>query len=248
MPPISTKDLNLYKKEDPEIELPLSTHLEELRQRILISLVTLFVSFVISLLYSKNIIYYLTLIAPQDTIFIQIKPGEFFFTCMRVAFYGGFAISLPVIIFQSCNFVFPGLRENEKKLLFLMVILTPFSFILGTVFAYYAVLPSMLGFLFGFGGDMITTSISIENYIAFSIMVLAICGVAFLMPAVLFVLGKLKLISSKFLISQWRYAVLLCVVLGAVLTPTPDPFNMILISGVLVFLYIISILVLKLTK
>lgn len=245
--PVSTKELNLYGKEDKEDGpvLSVTEHLDELRNRLLIILAVLIISILIGFLVSKEIIRLLTVMAPPDTNFFQIKPGEFFFTSMRVAFYIGIALASPAIIWQLAGFIFPGLNKEEKKVSVPILTTAPLLFVLGSVFAYFFVAPSMLKFLFGFGRGVIATSISIESFVSFSLMIMAVCGITFLLPVILLALASAGIIDSDKLISSWRYAVILSVLLGAVLTPTPDPFNMFLVSGILITLYFISYGMLK---
>ncbi len=249
MNPVSTKDLQLYEKDEVIGEImPLTKHLDELRTKIIFSVISLVISTTIGFYLSRDIIKLLTDIAPKDTSFFQIKPGEFFFSSVKVSFYCGILLSSPIILWQLASFIFPGLKPEEKKLTIPILIGSPFLFLCGSLFAYNFIAPSMLNFLFGFGENIISTSISIENYISFTLMIMAMCGCTFLLPAIIFTLAGLKIIDSNFLISQWRYAILTSVVLGAILTPTPDPFNMGIISGILIGLYFISSFALKIIK
>lgn len=251
--PISTKDLELYKSEaksdritsDGGPVMPLTSHLEELRTKIIISIVALCVGVVVSFYLSKDLISFLIKIAPSGTTFLQIKPGEFFFTSLRIAFYFGLTFALPVILWQLGSFILPGLSEKEKKVSFPVIISSPVLFALGSLFAYFFVAPSMLNFLFGFGKNVIPTSISIEHFISFTLMIMAICGFAFLLPVLLISLASVGIVNSKMLFLQWRYAVIISLVLGAILTPTPDPFNMLIIAAVLAALYLFSMIVLR---
>ena len=252
MKPFSTKELKLYKKQDEDFEdglvMPLSVHLEELRNKIITSLITLCIFTLIGFSLSREIIRLLTNIAPGGTTFLQIKPGEFFFTSLRVSLYFGLAVSLPVIIWQLGSFIFPGLSKKEKKFAIPILASAPVLFCVGSFFAYLFVAPSMLNFLFGFGKDIISTSISIESFILFTLMIMAICGCAFLLPIVILALASARIVNSKMLLSGWRFAILGSVILGAVLTPTPDPFNMSIVSGMLMGLYFVSVGVLRILR
>ena len=253
MTPISTKQLDLYKKKEPASNnggpaLPLTEHLEELRNKLIFSLITLSAALLISFSFSGQVVNLLTHMAPPETAFLQIKPGEFFFTCMRVSFFAGLLISSPVIIFQLGSFIFPGLTEKEKKIAIPILTGAPVLFLAGSLFAYFFVAPSMLNFLFGFGKDIIQTSISIEHFVSFTLLIMAICGSAFLLPIVIFALANVGILNSEILINKWRYAILTSVISGAVLTPTPDPFNMSIVSGILIALYFLSWGILRITS
>lgn len=245
MSPTSTKELKLYEKEEPSASdntpsMPISIHLDELRNKIIFSLITLLIASLISFSSSKEIIRLLTNVAPEGTAFLQIKPGEFFFTSLRVALFCGFGIAAPIIIWQLGSFILPGLTAKEKKVTVPILSFAPILFCIGTIFAYYFVVPSMLKFLFGFGAGIIPSSISIESFISFTLMIMAVCGFVFLLPVVIFALANVGIVDSSMLINQWRYAILSSLILGAMLTPTPDPFNMGLVSWILIILYFSS--------
>lgn len=254
MTPITTKDLKLYehkedeKSSDDSSLMLLTDHLDELRNKILISLFVLIVASVIGFALSKNIISLLTKIAPEGTTFIQIKPGEFFFTSFRVALYAGFVLALPVILWQLAGFIIPGLTDKEKKVSIPIISASPILFALGSFFAYRFVAPSMIRFLFGFGQGVIATSISIEHFVSFTLMIMAVCGFAFLLPIVLIALANIGVVDSEILMDKWREAILISIILGAILTPTPDPLNMGLVGGILIALYFLSCGVLKVLR
>ena len=250
MKPVSTKELDLYKHNkvdelDGGLVMPLSKHLEELRSKIIISLIALCITTLIGFSFSREIIRLLTNIAPGGTTFLQIRPGEFFFTSIRISLYIGLALASPVIIWQLGSFILPGLKSKEKEIAIPILSGAPVLFCIGSLFAYFFVAPSMLNFLFGFGKDIIASSISVESFVSFSLMIMAICGCTFLLPIIIFALANVGIVNSHFLISKWRYAILISVILGAILTPTPDPFNMSIVSGILIALYFLSFVILK---
>ena len=253
MKPISTKQLNLYKNKDVnesyiENLMPLSVHLSELRKKILISLIVVCITMLVGFSYSKEIVGLLTKIAPKGTMFLQIRPGEFFFTSLRVALFIGSISASPIIISQLSSFILPGLTRKEKSIVIPILTSAPFLFFTGVIFAYFFVVPSMLTFLFGFGKDIISASISIEHFISFTLMIMAICGCTFLLPIVILALANVGIVNSQMLIKEWRYAILASVLFGAILTPTPDPFNMSIVSGILIALYFVSVGVLKIMR
>ena len=253
MSPISTKELDLYKKEHLDtfsegLMMPLSVHLSELRSKILISLLTLTISVLIGFVLSKTIVSLLIATAPKETIFIQIKPGEFFFTCIRISTYFGIALSSPIILWQLASFIMPGLKEKERKVTIPIVCASPILFATGVIFAYYFVVPAAINFLFGFGEKVIQTSISIENFACFTLMIMAICGFTFLLPVAIIILANLGIVNSSLLLTKWRYMILFSVTLGAILTPTPDPFNMGIVSLILICLYFFSVGILKVLR
>lgn len=248
MKPTSTKELQLYNTNedtDIEISIPLTVHLAELRNKIIVSFIILCITTFIGFISSKEIIRLLTNIAPDETMFLQIKPGEFFFISLKVALYCGLVLALPIIIWQLVSFILPGLTKKERKATIPILFSAPFLFCLGAIFAYYFVAPSMVNFLFGFGKEVIPSSISIESFISFTMMIMAVCGFVFLLPVIIFALASAGMVNHKILLNKWRYAILASLILGAILTPTPDPFNMGIISGILISLYFLSCGVLR---
>lgn len=251
--PVTTKELDLYKKNAPSgfdggPAMPLAEHLHELRNKILLSVFSILVTTLIGFSLSNEIIKLLINIAPSGTTFLQIKPGELFFASMKVALFFGVLTSSPLIILQLGKFVLPGLSIKEKKISISILSATPLLFCTGLLFAYFFVAPSMLNFLFGFGKDIIPSSISIESFISFTLMIMTICGCAFLLPVIMLTLANVGIINSTILLKSWRYALLSSVILGAILTPTPDPFNMSIVSGILIGLYFFSFGLLKLLR
>lgn len=250
MNPISTKQLDLYQRKDvneSDIEtfMPLSVHLNDLRNKIIISLIVLCITILIGFSFSRGIVKLLIEIVPEGTVFLQIRPGEFFFTSLRVALFSGVISASPIIIWQLGSFVLAGLTSKEKKVAIPILTGAPFLFFIGVIFAYFFVAPSMMNFLFGFGKDVISTSISIESFVSFTLMIMAICGCTFLLPIIILALANAGIVNSQMLLRSWRYALLSSVILGALLTPTPDPFNMGIVGGILIMLYFISVGILK---
>ncbi|OGI06087.1 MAG: twin arginine-targeting protein translocase TatC [Candidatus Melainabacteria bacterium RIFCSPLOWO2_02_FULL_35_15] len=250
---MSTKQLDLYQRKDvneSDIEtfMPLSVHLNDLRNKIIISLIVLCITIFIGFSFSREIVKLLTGIAPPGTVFLQIRPGEFFFTSLRTALFAGIVLAAPVIVWQLGSFILPGLTKKEKNIAVPILMAAPFLFFTGMIFAYFFAVPSMLNFLFGFGKDIISTNISIESFVSFTLMIMAICGCTFLLPIIILALANTGIVNSQILLKNWRYVLLSSVISGALLTPTPDPFNMGIVSGILIMLYFISIGILKIMR
>lgn len=250
MNPISTKQLDLYQRKDvneSDIEtfMPLSVHLNDLRNKIIISLIVLCITIFIGFSFSREIVKLLTGMAPPGTAFLQIRPGEFFFTSLRTALFAGIVLAAPVIVWQLGRFILPGLTKKEKNIAVPILMAAPFLFFTGMIFAYFFAVPSMMNFLFGFGKDVISISISIESFVSFTLMIMTICGCTFLLPIIILAMANAGIVNSQMLLRSWRYALLSSVILGALLTPTPDPFNMGIVGGILIMLYFISVGILK---
>lgn len=241
-----------YKKLEGKPDNPdakeLSEHLHELRDRIIFVVSTLIILIVVAFNFSGVIIRFLQSAAPLGSSFFQIKPGELFVTSLKVSVYTGICLALPILLWQVYLFAKPGLKENEKKVIKPLVFVSPMLFWLGQVFAFYFVLPTLLEFLFGFRKNIVESRYSLEHFLNLEISILSLCGISFLLPMLIFVLGQFGIVNSKQLISVWRYVVLVAFTVSAIITPTPDPFTMSILAIALLSLYFITVIILKVTK
>lgn len=226
-------------------------HLIELRKRLFISCACIFVMFFVCFAFWNPLLSWMTLplveILPQgsDIIFTQVQ--EPFFTAMKVSFFAGLVISMPVIFWQFWLFVSPGLYDNEKKYVLPFVFFATFFFIMGAAFCYYVVIPIGFKFLINFGGQLFTALPSIGEYVGFFTKLIVAFGISFELPVVTFFLAKIGLVDHKALIGFFRYAIVIIFVFAAIVTP-PDVISQILMALPLVFLYVLSILVVKWTS
>jgi sec-independent protein translocase protein TatC len=218
--------------------MTLLEHLEELRGRLVAMTVALVVGIFVSIvpIPTMNSItgFLFDLITNQAKVtgvtVIATRPGETFFTYLEVALIVGAALSMPVIIYQILAFVAPALYENEKKYLYLAVPGVFLSFICGILFCYYLTLPFATKFLAGFLANDIQPFWSVEKYVAFVATFLFWVGVMFELPIVMFFLSKLGVVSHQRMARFRKYAFVLAFVIGAAITPTPDPINQTIIS------------------
>ncbi len=220
-------------------------HLEELRQRLIKSAIALTVTTLFSLLFASRFLK--ILIAPAGDIkLIFLRPTEGFITYMRVALLSGLALAMPIIVYQAIRFVVPGLKTSERRYLYIILPGATISFLMGIAFAYFAMLPFALRYLLKFGSDIAEAKWAIGEYIAFITTLMFWVGVVFETPLLFFFLAKLGIVTPRMLSSSRKYALLIIAVLAAVITPTPDPFNMLLVMAPLIVLYEIGILLAKL--
>lgn len=229
----------------------LKPHLIELRKRLFISSASIFVLFFVCFAFWNPILSWMTAplmeILPKgsDIIFTQVQ--EPFFTAMKVSFFAGLVISMPIIFWQFWLFVSPGLYDNEKKYVLPFVFFATFFFILGANFCYYVVIPIGFKFLINFGGQLFTALPSIGEYVGFFTKLIVAFGISFELPVVTFFLAKIGLVDDKSLIGFFRYAIIIIFVFAAIVTP-PDVISQILMAVPLVGLYALSILVVKWTS
>lgn len=233
-------------------EAPLMEHLEELRNRLIWSIVAWGVMTAVAFTFRVQILEALR--RPLDAYnaaaslkaeLIVLNITEPFLTAFKVAAFGGLALALPFIVYQIWAFIAPGLYDHERRLAIPFMLGAGFSFGLGAVFAYFVLLPFAVPFLLGFLGDVVTPQISIGMYMGQILTFLGLMGILFEMPVVSYLLARLGFITSRFLINNWRIAVVLLVSLAALITPTVDVVNLSLVSVPLMVLYGISILLVK---
>ena len=165
------------------------------------------------------------------------SPGEYFFVSIKVAGYSGLLVSSPFILYQIVRFVLPGLTRREQRLIAPVVFGSSILFFLGLGFAYVALIPAALNFFVSYGEGVVDQLWSIDKYFEFVLLLMFSTGIAFQIPVVQGLLGALGIVSSKQMLSGWRYVILIAAVLGAVLTPSTDPLTQSLLAGAVTGLY-----------
>jgi sec-independent protein translocase protein TatC len=220
-------------------------HLEELRDRLMKSVIALTITTLLSFVFAKQFLQ--LLIAPMgETPPVSPSPTTNIVIFAKVALISGVALAMPILVYQLVSFIAPGLTPQEKRYLYLILPGATVSFAAGAAFAYFVMLPTAIPFLKGFLSDIIDPSWFIDKYISFITSLLFWVGVSFETPLVIFFLAKLGIVTPASLSHYRRYAILVIAILAAVITPTPDPFNMILVMAPLIVLYEIGILLAKL--
>lgn len=226
-----------------------SEHLEELRSRILKSVVVFLISFCVCYVFSHKMFQIIAMplisIWKSHHKFIYTGVTEAFMTHLKLAVFGGLIISIPYTFIQAWMFIAPGLYVHEKKLFRYLLFLTPILFILGAVFAYYCVMPVAYKFFLSFeitdSAIPIQAELRLEEYLSFVIHMILVFGVCFQTPILMLILTKAGLVSVGFLKSNWRMAILLISVFSAIMAP-PDLFSMIFLIIPLITLYYLSLL------
>ncbi|MGB3651936.1 MAG: twin-arginine translocase subunit TatC [Rivularia sp. (in: cyanobacteria)] len=219
-----------------EVEMSLFDHLEELRLRIFYALIAVVLSAIACFVFVKQIVQLLEIPA-QGVKFLQLAPGEYFFVSIKVAGYSGLVLASPFVLYQIVQFVLPGLTIRERRLLIPVFMGSSVLFLSGLVFAYFALIPAALNFFINYGADVVEQSWSIDKYFEFVLLLLFSTGLAFQIPVIQLLLGALGIVSSKVMISGWRYVIMGAVVLGAILTPSTDPLTQSLLAGAVLGLY-----------
>ena len=226
----------------------LKPHIADLRKRLTISTITVVVMFFACFSFYEPILEWMMApvkhALPAGTSMIAVEIQETFFTAMKVAFFAGFIISLPVIFWQLWLFLAPGLYDHEKKLVVPFVFFATLMFLLGASFAYYIVVPIGFDFLIAFGNSVVSVLPSIGKYVGFFTKLLIGFGIAFELPVITFFLAKIGIVNDQMLKDFFRYAVVLIFIVAAVLTP-PDVISQVLMAAPLLILYGVSIYIAK---
>ncbi|MTF40038.1 twin-arginine translocase subunit TatC [Cyanobacterium aponinum] len=217
-------------------EMSFFDHLEELRQRIFVSLIAVLLSAIACFAFVKTIVAWLEVPA-QGVKFLQLAPGEFFFVSIQVAGYTGIILAAPIILYQIVQFVLPGLTRKERRFLAPVVFGSSILFFAGLAFAYYVLIPAALKFFIGYGGDVVEQLWSIDKYFKFILLLMFSTGLAFQIPVIQLLLGMLGIVSSQQMLSGWRIVILASLILGAVITPSTDPLTQSLLGGAVLMLY-----------
>lgn len=242
--PTAQQDINSANQVDEEIdaqglndvEMSLFDHLEELRQRIFYALIAVAIA-IVACFFKVNLIVKVLERPAQGAKFLQLAPGEYFFVSMKVAAYSGMLLASPFILYQIIQFVLPGLTRSERRLLGPIVLGSSVLFFVGILFAYMALIPAALNFFIQYGADVVEQLWSIDRYFEFVLLLLFSTGIAFQIPVIQLLLGLTGIVSSRQMLSGWRYVILGAAILGAVLTPSTDPLTQSLLGGAVVGLY-----------
>lgn len=226
----------------------LKPHIADLRKRLVISVGVLIVAFFACFSVYEPILNWMMVpveaVLPANSTMVAVEIQETFFTALKVAFFSGFIVSLPVIFWQLWLFLAPGLYDHEKKLVIPFVFFATMMFLIGATFAYYVVVPFGFDFLINFGSTVVTVLPSIGKYVSFFTKLLFGFGLAFELPVITFFLAKIGLVTDRTLKDFFKYAIVLIFIASALLTP-PDVLTQFLMAGPLILLYGVSIWIAK---
>ncbi len=238
----------------------LRPHLVELRKRLGISVISIIVAFLVMFYFHESVLQWM--IAPLNEALAEVgkhsvnaangmvttnQVGGAFFVALKVAFFSGILVALPVILAQIWLFIAPGLYAHEKRMLIPFIFGGTFMFAVGIAFAYYVVTPFGFDFLITFGSFTFTPLINIEDYVGFFAKILFGFGIAFELPVFAYFLGLLGLVDDKQMTAFFKYAIVIIFIVAALLTP-PDVLTQLLMAGPLIVLYGFSILIVKMVN
>lgn len=227
--------------------LSLLGHIAELRTRITRAVIAVVITTIISFVFADKIFRILTL-PIEGTPLIYIDVTEMLSIYMKVCLWSGIVLAMPFIVYQAIMFVAPALTPREKRYVYTVMPWIALMFIGGVVFAYFVLVPPAIKFLVTFGSDIATPQIRIGSYISVVTRLIVAVGVVFELPVISTFLARLGIITSKWLASKRKLALIGSFVLGAIITPTFDPINQTLVAVPLIVLYEMSIWLARLVQ
>lgn len=263
------KKISAGDQGDPEGEgadMSFFDHLEELRWRVVKSIIAILIFAVIVYIFEswvfENIIFahknekFITYdifqrlgidFAPSDFQIIQTEMAEQFFTSLKVSFWIGFVVAFPFVFYQFWSFIKPGLYENEAKAAKGVVFVCSFLFAVGVAFGFIVLAPFAIKFLSGYSvGIAVENSTSLKSYVGYLTNFTIPTGIIFQMPLLVYFLAKVGLLTDQFMRTYRKHSLVVIFILAAMITP-PDPMTMFLIGVPLYGLYEISIFIAKRT-
>jgi sec-independent protein translocase protein TatC len=224
-------------------------HLNELRKRLIYSAAAILLGAFVGFAVAKKVLNFVArpMITALDNAHLQDKlifthPAGFLNLTLTLGLYMGVALASPYVLYQIWLFIAPGLYKHEKKAVAAFIGPSVLLFFTGIVFAYYVILPYLLKFLVTFQGDgPFTPLISAEEYFDLVLIVMLGVGVVFETPMLIYVLSLFGIVTPKFLLKNFRYAILIIAIVAAIITPTPDAMTMLVFMGPMILLYIVGI-------
>jgi sec-independent protein translocase protein TatC len=232
-----------------EDKMPLTSHLDELRKRLIRIIIAISIGFVACWYFREWLFQVITAplvkVLPQNSHMIYTSLPEAFFNYMKISFYASLFLTSPFTLYQLWKFVSPGLYKTEKKYVVPFVISSSILFTGGVLFGYYLALPPAYSFFVEFSSDFLKPMFSLKEYLSLSLKLLLAFGLSFELPVFIFFMAKIGIVSSKTLAKQRRYAILVIFVAAAILTPSPDAITQIIMAIPLMILYEFSIFIAK---
>jgi len=222
--------------------LPLTSHLDELRRRLLHSLIFFVCASAAAFNYSPLLFRLIKQpISGAVDKLVFFSPTEALAVYLNISFTAGLIFSMPFLLYQAWAFIRPAAGDGFKSNVFIFVGGAMTAFILGSLFSYFFLIPPAIRFLLGFAGEELQPVISAQSYISFVTWTVMGTGLVFEMPLLSYLLTKLGVINHRLLRSKYRYAIIGIFIAAAILTPTPDIFNLLLFAAPMVLLYEVSI-------
>ena len=226
--------------------MTLIDHLGELRSRIVKAAIAFVLAATVAWFFRAQLFH--LLIEPAggliegDQLFVT-SVAERFLSDMKMALWAAFVVTIPIILYQAWAFVAPAVGDMGRMFTYILITLASSLFLAGIAFGYFFVLPTGLKFLLSFGGERYENIITPSYYMAFTTRFLLACGLVFELPAATYVCAKMGLIDANMLKKYRKHAIVANTILAAAITPSPDPFSMIMLALPLLVMYELSIVI-----
>jgi len=233
-----------------EKEMTFLEHLEELRWRIIYSIIGIVLGTILAWIFIDFLVDVVLLKPAKDSgaILQNLRPFGQLFLYMQIAIMVGMIISIPNLFYQFWQFISPALRKKEKRYIFWIVAFSSICFLSGIAFAYFAMLPLTLKFAAEFGSESIKNEFAIDEYMSIIISVMLAAGLVFELPMISFFLSKLGILKPSLMRKYRRHSIVIIMILAAFLTPGADPVSQLVLAVPLVVLYEISIFISKISQ
>jgi sec-independent protein translocase protein TatC len=245
--PAADPTVDAEDEEVPGAKMSFLEHLDELRRRIVISLVGVLVGCLISFAFIGRIYDFimrpLAAMLPTGSVLVWTEPTEAFVLYLKIALLCGIIMAAPVVLSQIWLFVAPGLYVREKRLAIPFVVLGTIGFLVGAAFSHYLLFPVTWRYLASFGNEYTKPMLKIESVFSLYAKMMLGIGIVFQMPTAVYFLARMGVVTARFLIRNFKYAVLVIFVIAAVITPTGDPLTQTLFAGPMIGLYLISVVI-----
>ncbi|HKG24395.1 MAG TPA: twin-arginine translocase subunit TatC [Thermomicrobiales bacterium] len=222
--------------EDVFEEMTLAEHLNELRSRIVKTCLAIGAAFVIAIFLASPMLDLVRRTADVEKFDVN-EATEPITDYFKIAMYMAIAFALPVIFYQLFAFVAPGLTRKEKRLVYSSLPFVVILFLAGAAFAFFLAIPRAFAFLSSFKSDTFDYSPTAGSIFSFYLQVTLGMGIAFELPIIMYLLSRLGIVSPKRMANSRRYAAVVVLIAAAIITPTPDPFNMLFVAAPIYCLY-----------
>ena len=220
-------------------------HLDELRRRIVNSCIAIAVGVAATFYWIDSIFNFILAptraALPPGVKLIYTQPGEAFSLYITIALIAGAVVASPFIMLQVWLFIAPGLYSNEKRMAIPFVLFTTIGFLAGAAFNHYISFPYLMKFFASFNTPELAFMPKLEDVFGLYSKMLIGMGLVFQMPAVVFFLAKMKLVTARFLASNFKYALLIIFIAAAVITPSGDMMTQTIFAAPMIGLYLLSI-------
>lgn len=223
-------------------------HLGELRKRLFYSLIGIMVFFLVAWNFVKQMYVFVEgpvlKFLPPDKKLVFTSLTEPFYVYLKLAFIAGLFLASPFVFYQFWLFIKPALYKKEKKMVFPFVFFSTVFFIMGGAFAYYVVLPFACRFFIKIGENF-EAFLKIGEYFSLALQIILGIAIIFELPILVYLLSKLGIISARFLIKSFKYAIIIIFIVAAVITPTPDVITQSIFAFPMILLYGLGIIIAK---